>query len=273
MLTKQEQKDAEEWNYFRGFIRTPSGKSWLRDNKIIESFVQKTENPDFLLDSGDGQKIGLELTRLDTPNENTQATQHLLSTGNKVLHHIEKTYGIQISIIINKVNKMHFVRTREEYLEAAYHPGFSYIQNKKDFKSALIKSLEKNIKQLKNHQIVYDWIGNEVKEMFKITAEMYPNPFTGKYDVSVNNVQLSIPNPFEKLKDAINKKSKNYDRYLNNCQKCFLLVISPDPSKGSCCHFDSALNKHKFYSKYSDVYLYEERKCQSIKLKNLLIKS
>ena len=56
--------------------------------------------------------------------------------------------------------------------------------------------------------LVQEWIEVD-KEYFKISIEAYINPWTKKYECSVNNAGKAEENPIDELQKCINNKNKN----------------------------------------------------------------
>ena len=69
--------------------------------------------------------------------------------------------------------------------------------------------------------------------------------------------------PHEKNLDEKNNKFENY---VKKCDDCYLLVILQDSSKGSFCFYTDSLLKHKYISKFKEVFFYDEKKKQAYKL-------
>lgn len=50
----------EEKEYLDCFLQTAIGKSWHGKHNIVK--IEETESPDFIFETNDGKKIGLEIT-------------------------------------------------------------------------------------------------------------------------------------------------------------------------------------------------------------------
>ena len=76
MNNKNINKDNNEKQYVLNFLKTTQGKDWVKRNSIDINSMIKTEGPDFVFENLDGSKIGLEVTKLIVPCENTFAHRH-----------------------------------------------------------------------------------------------------------------------------------------------------------------------------------------------------
>lgn len=259
MNNKNINKDNNEKQYVLNFLKTTQGKDWVKRNSIDINSMIKTEGPDFVFENLDGSKIGLEVTKLIVPCENTFATQTLISIGNQVRAFIKKKYNIDISVIIDKYDKRIWSGKKSDFLDAAYHPGFKKILSIKQFKDSFIKAMERNVHLFKPGNIIQESIDVN-GDLFKITAEAWINPFVGQYDTHVNNVQLCIENPITELQDEINKKNRKYASYKEKCKQCTLLIIIPDCREGFSCSFNRLLLKmHHFKSKFKYTILFDSK--------------
>lgn len=252
---KQKNKEQEERKYLNCFLKSSCGQRWLTKNKIIHSSLEKSEEPDFLFETVNGKKIGLEMTRLIVPNENTKATQQLITVGNQARAYFKQKYGFDISLIIDKYDKRKWSGKRSDYIDACYHPGFAVLPSVKELKDKIIRALDNNVEQLKKRVFIDVWIEVE-SELFKLTVEACANPFVGDYVTYVNNVQRCIEKPFEALQNEINKKNQKIINYMNKCDECSLLVVIPDVREGCSCHF-KGLSLQFFKTKFSSVFLYD----------------
>lgn len=254
---KQKNKEKEERKYLEEFLSSKCGKLWVKNNKIDISSIQKFEDPDFLFTSNNGEIIGIEITKLIVHNENTLATQQLITLGNQVRAYIKKEYRKEISLIIDKIDQRIFSPKWADHLDAAYHPVFSILPNLQRLKDKIIEALSKRAHEIRYGNIIQEQIEID-GEYFKITLEEWINPFTNQYDTSVNNVQRCIENPINQLQTAIDKKNKKHKSYLENCSKCFLLVVIPDTREGTYCMFNRfSLKLHNFQAKFKSVILFD----------------
>ena len=78
-------------------------------------------------------------------------------------------------------------------------------------------------------------------------------------EVGVKRIQSKI------CKSALIKNNK-FENYVKKCDDCYLLVILQDSSKGSFCFYTDSLLKHKYISKFKEVFFYDEKKKQAYKL-------
>ena len=166
---KQKYKENEEKKYLDRFLNSPIGQHWLQANNIDRSSLQKKERPDFLFVTKEGKTVGIEITKLIVPNENTEATQQLITIGNQVRAYIQKEYNKKISIIIDKLDK-HLCSTKwSDHIDGAYHPGFSKLPSRQELKNKIIETLVKKIALIKE--------GNVIKESIEIDGE-----YSGRMD-------------------------------------------------------------------------------------------
>ena len=105
IIGKQRSKKEEERKYLDEFLNFSIGKSWLKKNQINNIKPINSEAPDFLFKADNNETIGIEITKLIVPNENTEATQQLITIGNQVKAYIKKEYNLDVSLIIDKYDK------------------------------------------------------------------------------------------------------------------------------------------------------------------------
>ena len=264
---KEKEKEKEERKFVNIFLDSPIGKKWIKKNRIHKSSLQKSEEPDFLFETEDNKIIGIEITKLIVPNENTKATQQLITIGNQVRTYFQNTYGFPISLIIDKYDKRKFSCKWSDHLDAAYHPGFCKIRSYQKIKEKLIDALDNNVENIKKNNFNFVKFYIEIEnELFQITADAFINPFSGEYDVHVNNEQRCIENPFNHLQNAINKKNQKLTKYKEKCSECFLLIIIPEVKEGCSCHF-YRLENYLFESKFKETFLLDlqSKKISSLK--------
>ena len=89
-MEKQKNKKDEEEKYLDKFLNLSIGKSWLEKNQISYSIPIRSEAPDFLFKADNNETIGIEITKLIVENENTKATQQLITTGNQIRAYVKK---------------------------------------------------------------------------------------------------------------------------------------------------------------------------------------
>lgn len=259
-------KKEEEINYLTQFLNTREGKNWYQTHNFINRMDE--EQPDFVFITPDNKRIGLEVTNFIIKSKHGRALQSLMRTGNKICKYIKDNYGFPVSILINKFDRRKWQsRTRKDFLEAVYNPGFIDHFNEEEIKSKIYPIIDKNLKELKstNPYLVKEWI--EINnEWLTFSISRFPN-IDNKFDCRVNNQCFSWENPFEELQEEIDKKNEKFDNYLNYCDECFLLIYNPDVSKGNYCHFTDKLNMQSFSYKFSNVFLYDEFNKTTISLK------
>lgn len=258
-------KKEDEINYLNQFLNTPEGKAWYQKYKIKDRMDE--EHPDFVFITQNNKRIGLEVTNFIMKSKHGIALQSLKTTGNKICKYVHDTYGFPISILIDKFNKRKYgAKTRKEFLEAVYNPGFIDRFNEEEIKSKIYPLIDKNIEKLKTFPcLVQEWI--EVNnEQLKFSISGFPNT-DGSFGCHVNNQSFSKQDPFKELQEEIDKKNKKFDNYIKNCDDCFLLVCNTDVSKGNYCHFTNKLKTHKFSCKFTNVFFYDEDSKTAICLK------
>lgn len=259
-------KKEEEINFLNQFLNTPIGKNWYQKYKIKDCIDE--EHPDFIFITNDNKRIGLEITQFIIKSKHGFAVQSLKRTGNKICKYIQDKYGFPVSMIIDKFDKRKYgARTRKEFLEAVYNPGFIDRFNEKEIRTKIEPIIEQNLEKLKNTPYFIKETIEVSNEWLTFSIDRYPHGYNNKFDCHVNNQCFSWENPFEDLQKEINKKDKKFNDYLNNCDECFLLVCNPDVSKGNYCHFTDELNMQRFSYKFSNVFLYDEFNKTAISLK------
>ena len=248
-MNKNKIKKQEEKEQVNFFFNTNIGKSFWADNNIIE--IQENESPDFLLLRKDETKISLEVTQFIAENKNTKYSQALIRYGNNLCNYAKEHYGINISILIDKYDK-------RKFSPKSYNPGFSKIPPKDALNKELGNILIKNIDNLKSGKLVQEWI--QIKDdYFKISIDPYICPWTNKYDCMVNNAGKVSFDPIYELQKCIDKKNKKVSTYKQNCTKCFLLIYVPSSRYGNYCSFGESSLKHKYNSKFDNIFLFEEK--------------
>lgn len=266
---KIKNKEKEERKYLDSFLNLSFGKNWLRENKIRLDSLQKSEEPDFLFESEDNKTVGIEITKLIVPNENTKATQQLITIGNQARIYFQNTHGFPISLTIDKYDKRKWSGKKADMLDAAYHPGFCTIPPYLQLKEKLIKALDNNVEKIrKNHFHFVKFCIEVDNELFQITADAFINPFSGEHDVHVNNVQRCIENPFNYLQNAINKKNQKLIKYKEKCSECFLLIVIPEVKEGCSCQFYK-LENYAFESKFKETFLLDLQSKKIFSLKSI----
>lgn len=263
-MTKEQDKKLEEQEYLNSFKETNIGKQFYEDCSIID-FFEAEEQPDFILKTKSGKLIGVELTEFIVKNKNTKYTQALTRIGNQICKYAKKQYDLDISMTIEQFDKLLWSPKWNDHLKRAYDPGFSDVPSPKEFKSKLEELVDVNIEKLKRTTFVQDYITLQ-DEHFKITIDTYSFMNSGKFDCHVNNTGWCKEDPIEELQACIDEKNNKFENYVKKCDDCYLLVILQDSSKGSFCFYTDALLKHKYISKFKEIFLYDESKRQTYKL-------
>lgn len=255
-MSKEKFKKKEEKEQVNLFFNTNIGKSILTENNIIN--IQENESPDFLLIKNDETKYALELTQFIAENKNTQYSQALIRYGNNLCNYAKEHYGINISILIDKYDKRKFSPKWSDHIDYAYNPGFSIIPPKDTLNKELENILTKNIDNLKGSKLVLEWI--KIKDdYYKISIDTHICPWTNKYDCMVNNAGEVSFDPIDELQKCIDKKNKKVNTYKQNCAKCFLLVYVPSSRYGNYYSFSESSLKHKYNSKFDNIFMFEEK--------------
>ena len=193
-----------------------------------------------------------------------------MTIGNKIRKYILDKYGINTSIIIDKFDRKKWCfRTFKEYQEHLYNPGFIDLFDEKEIKKQLEPWIDNEIPKIRRIHLIKTSI-EIAGEYLTFTISDFPH-LNNKYKCCVNNECYSFPAPIDKIQEEIDKKNQKYDSYLKNCDKCSLLIYSPDISKGNYTYFTEEIMEHSFKSKFSDVFLYDanENKCMKLKTEKL----
>lgn len=265
-MTKEQDKKLEEQEYLNGFKETNIGKQFYEDCSITDIF-EVTEQPDFILKTKTGKLIGVELTELIVKNKNTKYTQALTRIGNQICKYAKKQYDLDISMTIEQFDKLLWCSTnRNDYLKRAYDPGFSDVPPVKEFKEKLQEFVSTNMDNLKKKALVKGWITIQ-DEHFQISIITFPSISSGKFDCRVNNTGCCKEDPIEDLQACVDEKNDKFENYIKKCEDCCLLIILADSSKGSFCFYSDVLLKHKYISKFKEVFFYDENKKQACKLR------
>lgn len=254
IMSKNEIKEAEEKEQVEKFFKTKIGQNWLEELCIVDCI--KSESPDFVLKTKNGESIALELTNFIAENKNLKFSQALTTIGNKICREAEKEYNLCIHILIDKYDDRKFSIRWKDHLDYAYNPGFSELPDAKILKQKMRDVLKNNLEKLRQGWLVQEWIqvGNEY---FKISIESFNCPWTGKYDCHVNNAGMVKSTPIDELQNCIDKKNQKINSYSTNCNKCYLLIYAPNTYNANYCSFDNLLFEHKFDSKFEKIFLYD----------------
>lgn len=256
IMNKVDIKKYEEKEQVNLFFNTNIGKSFIAENNIIE--IQENESPDFLLIKNDETKYTLELTQFIAKNKNTKYSQALIRYGNNLCNYAKEHYSINISILIDKYDKRKFSPKWSDLIDYAYNPGFSKIPKKDAVNKELENILTKNVDNLKSGKLVQECIKIE-DDYFKISIDPFICPWTNKYDCMVNNAGKVSFDPIDELQNCIDKKNKKVNTYKQNCAKCFLLIYVPSSRYGNYCYFGESSLKHKYNSKFDNIFLFKEK--------------
>lgn len=263
-MTKEQDKKLEEQEYLNVFKETNIGKQFYNDCSIVDIF-ETTEQPDFILKTKSEKLIGIELTKFIARNKNTNYTQALTTIGDQVCQYTKKQYNVDISMTIEQFDKLLWSPKWNDHLKRVYDPGFSDVPLPKEFKEKLQEFVDTNAENLKKKAFVKGWIIIQ-DEHFQISIITFPSVSSGKFDCHVNNGGWCKEDPIEELQVCINEKNNKFENYVKKCEDCYLLVILLDSSKGSFCFYTDALLKHKYISKFKEVFFYDEKKKQAYKL-------
>lgn len=172
---------------------------------------------------------------------------------------------MDVSILINQHDKLLWSPKWNDHLKRAYDPRFSDVPPHKEFKEILQDFVGANVDNLKKNAFVKGWITIQ-DEYFKISIITFPSISSGKFDCHVNNAGMCQKDPIDELQDCINEKNNKIENYIKKCDDCYLLIVLLDPSKGSFCVYTDKLLKHKYISKFKEIFLYDESKKQAYKL-------
>lgn len=263
-MTKERDKKLEEQEYLNGFKGTNIGKQFYENCSITDVFEAK-EHPDFILKTKSEKLIGIELTKFIARNKNTNYTQALTTIGDRVCQYTKKQYNLDISMTIEQFDKLLWSPKWNDHLKRAYTPGFSELPPTKEFKEKLQEFVDTNADNLKKNAFVKGWITIH-DEHFQISMITFPSISSGKFDCHVNNGGWCKEDPIKELQISIDEKNNKFENYIKKCNDCYLLIVLANSSKGSFCFYTDALLKHKYISKFKEIFLYDESKKQAYKL-------
>ncbi len=255
IMSKNEIKEAEEKEQVEKFFKTKIGQKWLEELGIVDCI--KSESPDFVLKTKNGESIALELTNFIAENKNLKFSQALTTIGNKICREAEKEYNLHMHILINKYDDREFSIHWKDHLDYAYNLGFSELPDTKILKQKMHDVLKNNIEKLKKGWPIQEWIQVD-NEYFQISMDPIACPWSGKYDCHVNNAGMIKPNPLEELQICIDNKNNKINSYSEGCDKCYLLIYIPSAYNANYCSFDNLLFEHEFDSKFEKIFLYND---------------
>ncbi len=255
IMSKNEIKETEEKEQVEKFFKTKIGQKWLEELDIVNCI--KSESPDFVLKTKNGELIALEITNFIAKNKNLKFSQALTRIGNKICREAEKGYNLRIHILINKYDDRKYSIHWKDHLDYAYNPGFSELPNAKILKQKMHDVLKNNTEKLRQGLPIQEWI-QVGDEHFQISMDPIASPWTGKCDCHVNNAGMVSINPINELQACIDKKNKKIEIYNKNCSKYHLLISVPGAYNANFCSFDEKLFQHKFNSKFDKIFIYFE---------------
>ena len=262
-IIQENGKKSLEITYLDFFKQTSEGEKWLKKNKITKTIPR--ESPDFIFETSIEKTIGLEITNLVLKTDKFHATSTLQTIAKQVCQHFRKEKDIALSLIIDVWDERKWCyKTKKEYLDYIYNPGFNSLElPKKKIKEAIIAVISKKDISAWGHK----------KEWIELTPHKFIITYSRMYEphisYHVNNAGMCKEDPFGELQEAINKKNEKYDEYKTKCDECDLLVVSDGNSLGSFVNFSNKINSQKFLSSFKNVYLLdlERSDIKSIKLK------
>ena len=270
IMRKNDIKETEEKEQVEKFFKTKIGQKWFEELDIVDCI--KSESPDFVLKTKNGESIALELTNFIAENKNLKFSQALTRVGNKICREAEKEYNLRIHILIDKYDDRKFSIHWKDHLDYAYNPGFSELPDAKILKQKMHDVLNNNIEKLRQGCPIQEWIQVD-NEYFQISMDPIACPWTGKYDCHVNNAGIVKPNPIDELQTCIDKKNNKTNLYVESCDKCYLLIYVPNAYNANYCLFDNLLFEHKFDSKFEKIFLYDDDTKNSCILNQICINS
>ncbi|MDR2949951.1 MAG: hypothetical protein LBV71_12180 [Prevotella sp.] len=248
---QEDGKKGEENTFLSLFLQSKAGMNWLINNKIIDNKPEESESPDYLFTNSQGEKIGIEITKLLIKTDKFEATARLNNIANQVVQYFKKEKGIALSLLIDIYDERKLSVDWNEILDACDNPGFDKIEvADKKVKDAIIEAITKR--------------GIPERGLKEVTVIVPPHTFIVAYDnvfcspytsVHVNNSGVCKDDPFEELQEVIIAKNKKMDKYLEKCDTCYLLVVSEDGSSGNFACFSNKILKYKFDSRFENVYL------------------
>lgn len=147
IMSKNDIKEAVEKEQVEKFFKTGVGQNWLEELDIVDCL--KSESPDFVLKTKNGESIALELTNFIAENKNLKFSQALTTIGNKICREAEKEYNLHMHILINKYDDREFSIHWKDHLDYAYNLGFSELPDTKILKQKMHDVLKNNIEKLK----------------------------------------------------------------------------------------------------------------------------
>jgi hypothetical protein len=245
------------------FMQTLEGKKWLHRHNIVNKISE--ESPDFIFETSTGKTIGLEITNLVIKTDKYHATATLNTIASQVCQHFKKEKDIALSLLIEIYDeRKRSWRTKKEYLDYIYNPGFDRLDvPKKKIKDAIIAAISKE--DVPIWGLRKEWIDLSPHK-FVITYDRMHEPHTSHH---VNNAGMCKQDPFEELQDTINSKNEKYAAYKTRCDECDLLVVSDDGSTGNFAFFTDKIKSYRFISSFKNVYLLDlgMSSAKTIKLK------
>ena len=278
-------KKAKERKIVNYFLQTELGKKWLEENKIQQSKLTESESPDFIFTTLDDKQVGLEVMEYLIEDWPLGATQHLKRIGGKIRAEVKQKHDIDVNIIFTLHKKI--TDEKRKMLERAYYmycqmlpPSYgkpimdkklldNYLQNSQEpcqidekfnqekIKKFLLDEIEKNLEILKQWpNLICSYYDLPDKMYLKIEVSTWPNFVGGDDSEKVNNVYFIYDDQyhdliFKDLQDKIDKKNDKVKKYLNKCDKCFLLIFANASNFGLG---SLSLTSHAFCYNFSDVF-------------------
>lgn len=251
--THHARQKALETFYLSQFVDTPEGKEWKSKNILCVDEAQ--EEPDFLFATPTNTKIGLEIVDWVNQTRECRTTQILSDIARDICQIVKKERNINLSLTIDIYDPNQWeIRTREDFLRHAYHPGVKHLHGnkakiKKQFLEVVLST--PNLTERFEQKWV-DVDSQHFKLSFCRSWRDYPEFF-------VNNISTCWDDPVHAIQNVIAKKNKKYINYIKNCESCSLLIVPPLYSTGNCLIEPQTISSYRFNSKFPNVYVLELR--------------
>ena len=236
MNTNEASKKFKELRYLNFFSKTELGKKFFKDLAFTDL---RKERPDFLfINQRNGKTIGLEITNIIIESKKQKSTATLNS-------------------IVRNVCALLTQNTAKKYCVFLGCNDGQYEQinlSARDIRSKIFSKImqDTELKLGENRTFnIYLSDGNILNIYYCLREDN--GHFPGVSDGGIVNL-----NPFELLRNTIQKKNNNIKEYLKSCDECYLLLVSDNMmGQSSFIEFDETLNPETFKSDFKAIYLYE----------------
>ena len=242
-------QNQDEEYCLNSFLKTNEGKQFVASNNIVS--FSHPDRPDFVAISAEGKRIGIELRKFYYKTKHGDATQSLMTIGEKVCQYCRTKYYLNLELCFTLFDQRKFSPNFQDHYDLCINPGFTKLFNSNKLKEKIINILEEEIENIKKGLLVQKWIIQD-GEYIKIDLIIS----LGNFVCNVNNAGFCKKDPIDEIQKAINEKNKKYSAYRNQCDECYLLLLIPSVAQGNYCYITEDTFKHKFNTCFDGLFIH-----------------